>query len=557
MTHDERVYRSAVLGTRAEHHLESDPTRALEEAREALRVWPKNPDAEAVLVRAALGDLYTELEVDGFVRDVAVTDAVVVVAAKALVCLERATGRELWTLDPEGDAVVALCLEAGLVGMLFGEIRPLDVATGELGEAVATLPGTVEALSLVGGRLVAVGGGRTVAVDLETHGVEDVEPGEGPAPRAIVRADGRVVAGGRALGVGEAPRVVRLDGAGRYLAAAGSSGPVRVFDLAAPRLADPILRHNHYNLRFVALGPGGEIALARVEEIEVFSGGERTVLQGHERAAIDLVFADGLLYSAGDDCTLRAWSVSEGRCVRVWTQPDSVVEGWRDEGWTDGVHTMSRRSSRMAFVAPGPGNGLILSGAPDGRLQVWPVDGGGPVGALSAEPAGRGKWPDVNGRIERAVWLDGVGFAARDRERVYLGRVGTGWTERLDAGESLRSFAVALDGLRLVTVHGQMVRVWSLESKRVVHSLGFPLPIMAVAFRADGGLVALGRRRKELAWFRLDPRGRVHRTPWPLSEGPDWVRFAPDGETAWVAVSKRGVFRLPVTGVGALALCAR
>jgi len=111
----------------------------------------------------------------------------------------------------------------------------------------------------------------------------------------------------------------------------------------------------------------------------------------HHRDVLSVEFADGKIYSSGDDMTLRQWDLASGELIRAWgpfeVETDTcaidplnnrVVLGG-DDGririfdYNDGalLEEIEAHQSGIKKVAVSPVNGDILSAAYDQRILIW------------------------------------------------------------------------------------------------------------------------------------------------------------------------------------------
>lgn len=115
------------------------------------------------------------------------------------------------------------------------------------------------------------------------------------------------------------------------------------------------------------------------------------VLGEHQRDVLSVEYAEGSVYSSGDDMTLRQWSLDSGALIRTWgpfdvetdtcaidTLHDRVILGCDDGkirifNCIDGepIQTISAHRSGIKKVAVSPATGDILSAAYDQRILVW------------------------------------------------------------------------------------------------------------------------------------------------------------------------------------------
>ncbi len=142
----------------------------------------------------------------------------------------------------------------------------------------------------------------------------------------------------------------------------------------------------------IAVSDTGQIATASFDNsVGLWTDDAPEWLEGHEAAVNTVHFADGTLYSAGDDFTLRAWPGGEvltrhkGKIMDIAMQGDVIATASWDgtiglwqagtarylEGHQAGVNDLS-------FTA----DGRLISASTDGTLRIWDVASGEEVQQL-------------------------------------------------------------------------------------------------------------------------------------------------------------------------------
>jgi WD40 repeat protein len=137
------------------------------------------------------------------------------------------------------------------------------------------------------------------------------------------------------------------------------------------------------------------------------SGAIENILEGHHRDVLSVEYADGRLYTSGDDMTLRQWDLASGRMLKVWgpfevetdTCAIDLIHGRVVLGADDGslrifdidsgkpIRTIEAHRSGIKKVAVSPATGDILSAAYDQRIIVWDAHTFEPGTELSGHPA--------------------------------------------------------------------------------------------------------------------------------------------------------------------------
>jgi uncharacterized protein YcbK (DUF882 family) len=159
---------------------------------------------------------------------------------------------------------------------------------------------------------------------------------------------------------------------GRWLAAGGHQGAVRLFEVASGRAAASAEGHGLW-ISALAFGPRGrQLASAGFDKsVRVWTVSatgalrQQRLLRGHVRRAVALAFSpEGtLLASAGLDRRALLWDVARGRLA----------------------HELAGHDWQVSAVAFDPRGRFLLTAGGDGTLRVWPLPP--PIsGALAALP---------------------------------------------------------------------------------------------------------------------------------------------------------------------------
>lgn len=266
----------------------------------------------------------------------------------------------------------------------------------------------------------------------------------------------------------------------------------------------------------VAVAPDGQIATASFDNaVGLWSGHDPAWLDGHEAAVNTVLFADGVLYSAGDDFTLRRW-------------PGGEVIGTHE--------------GKIMGLAAAPG--LIASASWDGTIGLWPLDGRAPR-LLTGHSAGVNAvaFSDDASRLYSAS-TDGtlrVWDVATGAEKQQLVRHGFGLNEMVinhDAGWLAYG---AVDGV---------TRIIDLETGERLHDFTLDRrPILALALSPAGDRLAVGDGEgyimiiDTIAW-------RIERDFRATLRGPVWaLAFSPDGQNIHAGGLDDAMYSWPVASL--------
>ncbi len=248
----------------------------------------------------------------------------------------------------------------------------------------------------------------------------------------------------------------------------------------------------------------------------------------------------GVAWTAGDDKAVRAWRVDDGKQLRALVHPAPVYH-----------------------VALAPDGKAAVTAAWDGKLRLWPLEGGG-------EPK---VWEGHTARVDGLAWSsDGkvIVSGSVDRTVRIWGPDGKARAVFSDHADEVWSVAVDKDGRRaLASSKDGAVRLWDLAAGKALKTWEHQPPrwqsaagSQAVCFAPDG---------KRAAWGAGDGTVRVRdlgagRELLRLEVGSLYVRglaFSPDGKrllaggceapaagtlTLWDATTGRALDRVRLSG---------
>jgi WD40 repeat protein len=240
---------------------------------------------------------------------------------------------------------------------------------------------------------------------------------------------------------------VAVSESGSYAATCSSDYTIRIWDLAARRLATELRGHDDDAEDFVFVDDRIGVSASRDHHIIVWDFTTGEVIRriaAHDKDVLSLAYCDGRLYSSGDDKTLRVWDL-EGRLLRMW----GPFENETDTCAIDAVR------------------GRVVLGCDDGVIRVFEADSGVLVKAIAAHGSGIKKVtvaPD--GQILSAAYDQKIIVWDRTtlEQRIVLEGFASKWE---------RSFTWSRDGQRIFagTFDGTVTE-WDAGSGRLLRELG-------------------------------------------------------------------------------------
>jgi WD40 repeat protein len=351
---------------------------------------------------------------------------------------------------------------------------------------------------------------------------------------------------------------VAVNRSGSKAASSSSDYDVYIWDLRGRRLESVLRGHSDDVECFAFADERTGVSASRDQRLLVWdlaTGAIRRVIGEHEKDVLSVTCHDGLIYSSGDDMTLRQWDLASGRLIRKWGpfehETDTCAIDPRNHrvvlGCDDGVirifdsrdgavvAEIPAHSSGIKKVAVSPATGDILSAAYDQRIQVF--DAASLARKAELEPLAS-KWersfcwtPD--GAAILAGTFDGtvvVWHAASGRRVKEVGdthaRAGNACFNEASGAADGTVALVADDGLvRLIELTPASARLEACVAPRAGRVL-----MNAVAQDARRGVVVAGAHDHTLHVFARTGRGLEHEAALALGEGPiNTIRIAQGG----------------------------
>lgn len=241
---------------------------------------------------------------------------------------------------------------------------------------------------------------------------------------------------------------------------------IKLWEMASGRLLRTLESHSNI-VTTLAFSPDGKILASGSEDCtiklwEAATGELHRTLEGHFDDVHAVAFSPSgtTLASGGADKTIKLWEIVSGRLLCTLKGHSDII-------------------SALAFSSDGK---LLASGSNDETIRLWEI------------PSGELLW-----RFDHFSFVHTVTFMADDEtlasggsdSTIKLWRIASGRQIRTltleDPFDSVNAVAFSPDGKTLASGHWDTIRLWHLNSGRLLHTFqGHDFSVKAVAFSQDG-----------------------------------------------------------------------
>lgn len=187
---------------------------------------------------------------------------------------------------------------------------------------------------------------------------------------------------------------VTVNRSGTKAASSSSDYTIYIWDLPALKVERVLRGHSDDVEAFVFISDSLGASVSRDWRVLIWdldTGSIVRILEGHQKDVLSVDSCEGMLFTSGDDMTLRVWNLETGELLRTWgpfeTETDTcAIDRLRKRavlGCDNGCITVfdirtgntvgkiQAHSSGVKQVAISPINGDIISAAYDQRIIIW------------------------------------------------------------------------------------------------------------------------------------------------------------------------------------------
>ena len=263
--------------------------------------------------------------------------------------------------------------------------------------------------------------------------------------------------------------------------------------------------------------PDGRLATASFDNaVGLWENAAPVWFDGHEAAVNTVLYADGTLWSGGDDFTLRRWPTGE---------------------------VIGRHQGKITALAAFPG--LMASASWDGSIGLWPLDGAAPTRLTGHDGGVNALAASVDGATLYSAASDGTirawDIGAKSEVRQIL-QHGFG-INRLALNEDAGWLAYGtVDGsTKVIDIStGKQIADFTLERR----------PILALAQNPDGTRLAIGDGMGFITVVETD-HWQIESDRRAASKGPVWtLAFSDDGTRLYAGGLDSTFYSWPVAQAG-------
>ncbi len=340
---------------------------------------------------------------------------------------------------------------------------------------------------------------------------------------------------------------VAVNAAGTKAASSSSDYEIHLWDLCSLERELVLRGHSDDVECFAFAGNDIGVSCSRDHRIIVWdlnTGAIVRIIHEHQKDVLSVVCSGGMIFSAGDDMTVRQWDLATGQMIRMWgpfeqemdTCAVDPVNGRVVAGCDDGLirvfdiqrgtllREIPAHASGIKKVAVSPVTGDILSAAYDQRIRIWSARDFTPIAELDSLPS---VWErslnwSFDGTQVVAGTFDGtvVMWASADGSRIHprasTAEKGNCCFNEVSANSNGDAALVSDDGLiRLIHLSPHSARLAA-----TVEPAGGRILMNAASMDDDSGLVVAGAHDHTLHILRRRADSLDGEIEVRLGEGP-------------------------------------
>ena len=181
---------------------------------------------------------------------------------------------------------------------------------------------------------------------------------------------------------------------GTRAASSSSDYTICLWDLQTHQPVQVLRGHSDDVEDFAFIDEDTGVSASRDHRVIIWNlrtGAATRVIDEHEKDVLAVAYADGKIYTSGDDMTLRQWNLQTGAMLQKWGPFEQETDTCAIDplhqrvilGCDDGfirvfdiqsgalIHEIAAHASGIKKVAASPATGDVLSAAYDQRILVW------------------------------------------------------------------------------------------------------------------------------------------------------------------------------------------